>query len=80
MPGAPPSLPILSSDRCQLPQAAGERGIRDGHRTQRPAARRLDGDTLREVHRLYGSVAQGNTVVIQQELARQEALMLGESG
>src|SRR5262245_24198688 len=38
---------------------------------ERPVARRLDGDRLREVHRLYGSVAQGNTVVIQQELARQ---------
>src|SRR5262245_46429542 len=38
---------------------------------ERPAARRLDGDTLREVHRLYGSVAERNTVVIQQELARQ---------
>jgi transposase len=38
---------------------------------ERPAARCLDGNTLREVHRLYGSIAEGNTVVIQQELARQ---------
>jgi transposase len=36
---------------------------------QRPAARRLDGDTLREVRDLYGTVAEGNAVVIQQELA-----------
>ena len=36
---------------------------------ERPAARRLDGATLREVHRLFGTVAEGNTVVIQQELA-----------
>ena len=36
---------------------------------ERPAARRLDGPTLREVHRLFGTVAEGNTVVIQQELA-----------
>jgi transposase len=37
---------------------------------QRPAARRLDDATLREVHQLFGTVAEGNTVVIQQELAR----------
>ena len=37
---------------------------------ERPAARRLDGDTLREVRGLYGTVAEGNAVVIQQELAR----------
>ena len=36
---------------------------------QRPTARRLDNDTLREVHDLYGTVAEGNAVVIQQELA-----------
>lgn len=36
---------------------------------ERPAARRLDSDTLREVRTLYGSVAEGNAVVIQQELA-----------
>jgi transposase len=36
---------------------------------QRPAARRLDDDTLREVHDLFGTVAEGNAVVIQQELA-----------
>ena len=36
---------------------------------ERPAARRLDCDTLREVHDLYGTVAEGNAVVIQQELA-----------
>ena len=36
---------------------------------QRPAARRLDDDTRREVHDLYGTVAEGNAVVIQQELA-----------
>ncbi len=37
---------------------------------ERPAARRLDGDTLRNVRDLYGTVAEGNAVVIQQELAR----------
>src|SRR5271167_3883773 len=37
---------------------------------ERPAARRLDGATLQEVHNLFGSIAEGNTVVIQQELAR----------
>ena len=36
---------------------------------ERPAARRLDDDTLREVHALYGTIAEGNAVVIQQELA-----------
>ena len=36
---------------------------------QRPAARRLDDDTLREVRDLFGTVAEGNAVVIQQELA-----------
>jgi transposase len=36
---------------------------------ERPAARRLDDATLREVHELFGTVAEGNTVVIQQELA-----------
>jgi transposase len=36
---------------------------------ERPAARRLDDGTLREVHDLYGTVAEGNAVVIQQELA-----------
>ncbi len=36
---------------------------------EHPAARRLDGDTLRHVHDLYGTVAEGNAVVIQQELA-----------
>jgi transposase len=35
----------------------------------RPAARRLDDHTLREVHDLFGTVAEGNAVVIQQELA-----------
>src|SRR5215831_7421934 len=35
---------------------------------ERPAARCLDGHTLREVHRLYRTLAEGNTVVIQQEL------------
>jgi transposase len=35
----------------------------------RPAARRLDEGTRREVERLFGSVAEGNTVVVQQELA-----------
>jgi len=38
---------------------------------QRPAARRLDDATLREVQHLYGTVAEGNAVVIQQELAAQ---------
>ena len=37
---------------------------------ERPTARCLDGDTLREVHELFGTVAEGNAVVIQQELAR----------
>jgi transposase len=36
---------------------------------ERPAARRLDGPTLSEVHHLYRTTAEGNTVVIQQELA-----------
>jgi len=36
---------------------------------ERPAARRLDSTTLREVHELFGTVAEGNAVVIQQELA-----------
>jgi transposase len=36
---------------------------------ERPAARRLDADTLHEVQDLFGTVAEGNTVVIQQELA-----------
>jgi transposase len=36
---------------------------------QRPGARRLDDHTLREVHALFGTVAEGNAVVIQQELA-----------
>jgi transposase len=35
----------------------------------RPAARRLDLATQRKVEGLFGSVAEGNTVVIQQELA-----------
>src|ERR1700677_2079695 len=35
---------------------------------QRPGARRLDDHTLREVHDLFGTVAEGNAVVIQQEL------------
>lgn len=38
---------------------------------ERPAARRLDGDTLHEVQNLFGNVAEGNAVVIQQELDRQ---------
>jgi transposase len=37
---------------------------------ERPRARRLDGSTLQEVLELYRTVAEGNTVVIQQELAR----------
>ena len=37
---------------------------------ERPAARRLDDATLRDVHNLFGTVAEGNAVVIQQELAR----------
>src|SRR5579859_7157791 len=39
---------------------------------ERPAARRLDGATLSEVRRLYRILAEGNTVVVQQELARQD--------
>jgi transposase len=38
---------------------------------ERPAARRLDGPTLAQVHRLYHTVAEGNAVVIQQELVAQ---------
>jgi transposase len=38
---------------------------------ERPAARRLDAVALREVQNLFGTVAEGNTVVVQQELARQ---------
>jgi transposase len=37
---------------------------------ERPTARLLDAATLREVHDLFGTIAEGNTVVIQQELAR----------
>ena len=36
---------------------------------ERPGARCLDGPTLEEVHRLYRTLAEGNAVVIQQELA-----------
>src|SRR5580658_1953 len=36
---------------------------------ERPAARRLDAKTLSEVQRLFGTVAESNAVVIQQELA-----------
>ena len=36
---------------------------------ERPAARRLDAGTLHEVRDLFGTIAEGNTVVIQQELA-----------
>jgi transposase len=38
---------------------------------QRPAARCLDAATQAEVQRLFETVAEGNTVVIQQELAAQ---------
>jgi transposase len=38
---------------------------------QRPAARCLDAATQQEVQRLFETVAEGNTVVVQQELARQ---------
>jgi len=38
-------------------------------RQERPAARRLDQGALREVRDLFDSVAEGNAVVIQQELA-----------
>ncbi len=38
---------------------------------ERPAARRLDAVALCEVQDLFGTVAEGNTVVVQQELARQ---------
>ena len=40
---------------------------------ERPAARRLDGPTLSEVDRLYRTLAEGNAVVIQQELASRGA-------
>jgi transposase len=39
-----------------------------GHQ-ERPAARRLDDEARREVRDLFDSVAEGNAVVIQQELA-----------
>jgi transposase len=39
---------------------------------ERPAARRLDSRTLREVRNLFGTVAEENAVVIQQELACRE--------
>ena len=38
---------------------------------QRPAARCLDHDTQQHVRRLFETVAEGNTVVVQQELAEQ---------
>jgi transposase len=38
---------------------------------ERPQARRLDAVTQDEVRRLFATVAEGNTVVVQQELARQ---------
>jgi transposase len=37
---------------------------------ERPGARHLDAATLREVRDLFANVAEGNTVVVQQELAR----------
>ena len=37
---------------------------------ERPAARLLDAATLNQVYQLFGTVAEGNTVVIQQELAK----------
>jgi len=40
---------------------------------ERPGARRLDGPTLSEVDRLYRTLAEGNAVVIQQELASRGA-------
>jgi transposase len=40
---------------------------------ERPAARRLDATALREVQDLYSTVAEGNAVVIQQELAARGA-------
>jgi transposase len=43
-------------------------GAAVGHQ-ERPAARRLDDSALREVQDLFGTVAEGNAVVIQQELA-----------
>jgi transposase len=41
-----------------------------GHQ-ERPAARRLDAAALREAQELFETVAEGNAVVIQQELAAQ---------
>jgi transposase len=43
-------------------------GARAGFQ-ERPAARRLDEPTRQEVQRLFATTAQGNAVVIQQELA-----------
>ena len=38
---------------------------------ERPAARRLDDDAQHEVQRLFETVAEGNAVVVQQELAKE---------
>jgi len=38
---------------------------------ERPAARRLDDVAVQKVHRLFNTVAEGNAVVVQQELASQ---------
>ena len=45
-------------------------GVRVGFQ-ERPEARRLDEATQQEVQRLFETVAEGNTVVVQQELAGQ---------
>ena len=47
-------------------------GAAIGHQ-ERPAARRLDDATLDEVQDLYTTVAEGNAVVVQQELAARGA-------
>ena len=52
----------LNTERRYLSRAAA--GFQE-----HPWARRLDGLTLSEVHRLYCTLAEGNTVVVQQELA-----------
>jgi transposase len=53
------------------PWSAGAGQRRSNWRfSERPAARLLDAATLSHVHQLFGTVAEGNTVVIQQELAK----------
>ena len=54
------------------PSGAYLAGAPVGHQ-ERPQARRLDAAALREVQDLYSTVAEGNAVVVQQELAARSA-------